>query len=221
MTKRLGNLPITQSTTGEIMDINDVTLENEVSNQSIKNAIGDEISLSQLTLTHRSATTDLPTKRHMTIIDVCKPGKQEFIRVHPEFSLKTVVLELKDERETYLVSQDLWNELGSELTPKIIYLTVNRDNVIKLWTIRLPDTEGRLDTWNQSALDGAEIAKKSWTRISSNMKAGLYEIHEAICELGEPSWPDKTFEEIINIAFKGRYINDINHPVLSKLRGEL
>lgn len=199
---------------------NNLLTDDDVGN-AIRHAIGSEIDLGQLALHNNSTANPLLTRRHITIIPVEKPGRQEFIQVHHEHFLETAVLEIKEERENYLIAPELWQKLPGELTPKVIYLTINRDEVIKLWPIRLPDAEGKLDDWNQSALDGAEIAKGSWVRISSNLKAGMYEIHEATGTLEQPEWPDKTFDEIIKIAFKGKYIDSWEHPVLRKLRGEL
>lgn len=101
-----------------------------------------------------------------------------------------------------------------------MYLTVNRQGVPRLWPIRLPDEEGKLDDWNFSALQAAEIAKERWIRVSSNRGAGMYETFEATRELSEPDWPDLTFNEVLEIAFRGRYIKDWDHPALAKLRGE-
>ena len=58
--------------------------------------------------------------------------------------LETVVLEVKENHETYLVSPELWQELLSEVTPKILYTTINRQNILTAWPIRLPGEDGRL-----------------------------------------------------------------------------
>jgi hypothetical protein len=53
------------------------------------------------------------------------------------------------------------------------------------------------------------------------MFLGAYEIFEAGSHIPDPEWPDATFEEIMKIAFKGRFIKDLEHPVLRSLRGEV
>ena len=35
----------------------------------------------------------------------------------------------------------------------------------------------------------------------------------------EPRWPTATFQEIIEIAFAGRLIDSVDHPVVKRLRG--
>ena len=86
-------------------------------------------------------------KKLVTTIPVRKPNKQDFIRVHqdPAFRLETAILELKEERESYLVSPNLWPELSGELTPKVLFTAINRQKVLFLWPIRLPGEEGRHD----------------------------------------------------------------------------
>jgi len=151
-------------------------------------------------------SSSVGVKKRLTVIQVRKPAKQEFIQVHPspEFSIETAVLEFKEENETYLVDPSLWNELPGELIPKILYTTLNRQGVLRLWPIRLPDEEGKLDDWNQSALESAAIAKKSWVRVSSNRSAGMYETFEATGNHDDPEWPDGLFTEILKIAFKNQ-----------------
>jgi hypothetical protein len=78
-------------------------------------------------------------------VPVRKPNKQELVRVHPsdDYRLETVVLELKAERETYLVAPELWPELPGELTPKVLFTTINRQGVLALWSVRMPGDGGR------------------------------------------------------------------------------
>lgn len=162
-------------------------------------------------------------KKLVTTIPVRKPNKQDFIRVHPDaaFRLETAVLEFKEERETYLVAPDLWPELPSELTPKVLFTAMNRQKVLFVWSIRLPGEDGRHDEWNASALEAAEMAQKDWIRVSANMSLGAYEVYQATGDLAEPEWPNMEFPKILEIAFKGRFIADLDHPALRRLRGEV
>jgi hypothetical protein len=112
-------------------------------------------------------------------------------------------------------------DLPGELIPKVLYLAINRQKVVFLWPTRLPDEEGKLDDWNRSALEAAEIAKDRWIRVVANRSLGAYEVFEATGDLPDPEWPELTFGEILKIAFKDRYIDDLNHPALRRLRGEM
>ncbi len=161
-------------------------------------------------------------RKLVTTIPVRKPSRQEFIRVHPsdDYRLETATVELKEERETYIVSPELWPEIPGEIVAKALYVYTNRQGVIALWPIRLPDETGRLDHWNSAALDAAELARRKWIRVAANMSLGAYEIFEATAVIPDPEWPDLSFQEILKIAFRNQYIDSIDHPVLQRLRGE-
>jgi hypothetical protein len=99
--------------------------------------------LSKLRLSQNFAEST-GVKKLVTTIPVRKPNKQDFIRVHPDadYRLETAVLELKEERENYLVAPDLWFELVGELIPKVLFTVINRQKVLSVWPVRLPGEDG-------------------------------------------------------------------------------
>ena len=161
-------------------------------------------------------------KKRIMTVPVRKPNRQDFVRVHPgeDWLLQTAVLELKEDREHYLVLKEMWSEIPGEIVPKLLVTAINRQNVVFIWPIRLPGEDGRIDNWNLSALEAAEHAKGKWVRVAANMSLGGYDVYEATGELPEPVWPEITFQELVNIAFKGRLIDSTDHPVLKRLSGE-
>jgi hypothetical protein len=161
-------------------------------------------------------------KKALITVPVRKPSRQDFIRVLPgeDWKLETAIVELEVDRETYLIDPSLWSELPGEIIPKVLFTTINRQGVLTLWPIRLPGEDGRLDSWNQSALEAAEMAEKRWIRLASNKSLRAYEVYEATGDIPKPVWPDITFDKIIKIAFKNRYIDSRDHPVVHQLRGE-
>ncbi len=52
------------------------------------------------------------------------------------------------------------------------------------------------------------------------MGGGSYDIYRATGELPDPTWPPLSFAELVQIAFKDRFIDSPSHPVLRELRGE-
>jgi len=88
-----------------------------------------------------------------------------------------------------------------------------------LWPIKLPDENGRYDNWNRSALEAAMLAQSKWIRVAANMSLGAYEIFQASGNLPEPKWPDMSFREILEIAFKGKIIRSMDHPAVKMLQG--
>jgi hypothetical protein len=193
--------------------------ENESSQQDSEKY---EFDLSELRLSQDFSETAGVKKVIMTI-PVRKPGRQDFFRVHPseDYYIETAVLEHKQEREIYLVDRGLWSEIPGEIIPKALFTTLNRQNILSIWAVRLPGEDGRLDSWNRSALEAADLSKKHWIRMAANMNLGAYEVFKATAELPEPVWPELTFKEMLTIAFKDKFIRDFDHPILCQLRGEV
>lgn len=162
-------------------------------------------------------------KQVLTTIPVRKPNRQDFVRVHPgeDYQLTTVVIELKDDRESYLVTADLRDELLGEVIPVTLFLAVNRQNVLSFWPCKLPDPSGRVNAWHESALEAAHLARDGWIRVTADMSLGAYRIFQATGELPDPEWPKESLGELLKIAFKGgKLIDSVDHPVLKRLRGE-
>jgi hypothetical protein len=181
----------------------------------------DSFSESRLRLT-QNFSDHVGVRKALLTVPVRKPGRQDFVRVRAgeDWRLETAVLELKEERETYLVDPGLWAELPGEISPKVLFTTVNRQGVVFLWPIRLPGEDGRIDEWNRSALEGADMAQANWVRVAANMSLGAYEVYTATGSIPEPEWPDVKFEDLLKTAFKDRYIRSLKHPVICRLRGE-
>jgi hypothetical protein len=160
-------------------------------------------------------------KKVLLTVPVRKPNRQEFIRVHPDMRFEAAVLTLKEEREAYIVAPELRDDLVGEWAPTVLLLALSRQNVVFIWPLKLPGEDGRLDPWNESALGIADLATRSWLRVVSNRGLGAYEAFQTVTELPDPEWPDRTIEELIDIAFRGRIIDRADHPVLRRLRGEI
>ncbi|HMQ14578.1 MAG TPA: hypothetical protein PKC49_01270 [Phycisphaerae bacterium] len=177
--------------------------------------------LGKLRLSQDFAAT-VGVKRLLTTVPIRKPTGQEFIRVHSDdsYRLQTAVLELKEEREVYLIAPELWPELPGELKPVVLFTAVNRQGVTFLWPVKLPGEDGRVDEWNRSALEAADHATSRWIRMKANMSLGAYEIFEATGDLPEPQWPDADFTTLLRTGFRTRFIDSIDHPVIRRLRGE-
>src|SRR5262245_1109978 len=84
--------------------------------------------------------SSLGVKKALLTVPVRKPAKEWFIRTSATLRIQACVLELKEDRETYLVTKELWPELASESTfgPRALYAAMNRQNVFFIWPIRLP-----------------------------------------------------------------------------------
>jgi hypothetical protein len=159
-------------------------------------------------------------KKVVAVVPIRKPSPQEFFRVHPGSDHRALVamIELKDDRAIYVVKPELVADIVREVTVRLLVLAINTAGVVFLWPLRQPREDGRFDDWGSSAIAAAENAEQQWTRMTST--TGSYQVEVAQGNLAEPKWPDLTFAETVKIAFKGKVIDSLDHPVLRRLRGE-
>ena len=152
----------------------------------------------------------------LAAVPVCKPPRDQFISVYPEYQENLAILE-KD-RESYIVAPPITKLLRNEPTLSIrkLVLAVTRDNTPFIWPLKMNCN----NPWNASAMRASEQAKSRWIRIFSDPKAGRYTVLEARDRSPKPVWPKETFQEILEIAFKDKMITEWDHPVLKELRGE-
>jgi hypothetical protein len=165
----------------------------------------------------------LGVRKVITTVPNRKPNKSEWFQVRSgdSWRLQTAVLELEKgvERLTYLVAPSLWPELSGETSPALLLTCVNRANDLFMWRIKLPGPDGRSNTWTASALQIAKAAETTWCRMVSDMTSGMYTHFEPTAELPDPKWPELSFKEIVKLAFRGRMIDSLDHPVVRELRG--
>jgi len=195
-------------------------LEKSHAGREAPSSVPDPFDLGNLRLS-QSFTETAGVKKLLTIVPVRKPNPQDWVRVHPgsEYRENFPLIELKDEREEYVVAASLVPELVGEFVSKTLYTTVNRQGVVSLWPVRLPDPDGREMEWHRSAREAAELATTRWVRCKANRSLGAYDIFQAEACIAEPTWPDLTFQEVIRIAFRDRLITSMDHPVIKRLRG--
>jgi hypothetical protein len=162
-------------------------------------------------------------KKLLTTVPVRKPSNQAYVRVHhdAEWQQSALILQLKEDGECYFVVPQLYADLAQEVRAKQLYTYVTRDGNVALWPVNLPGEDGRLDAWSQSAHTAAEMAKSSWVRLVANRTVGAYDVYEAPNIIDEPTWPEKSFRDILTLAFKDRLITSLDHPVVKRLRGEV
>jgi hypothetical protein len=167
---------------------------------------------------------ELPAARKLlTKVPVRRPDSQNFIRVHPhaDYRLPLVgLIELKEERETFVVSPSFVGELSStEFVYATLYLVINRQKVISIWPVKQPRADQRANDWHASAAQAAQEAMQSWIRVVPNQSLGAYETVKANGILPAPEWPELGFAEILRVAFRDRLVDGHNHPVIRHLRG--
>jgi hypothetical protein len=170
---------------------------------------------------------DIEVEKILTTVPVRKPGRNEFFRVHPgnEFVIDGYVLEHESEmdRTVYWVAPDLRAALLDHLRKVRLFTCIDKRSNVYLWPAKLPTADGSMSarSWYQSALRAAEEAKKLWVKVTGNKPLGAYDIAVARGHLGDPQWPDHTFQELIELAFRDKVIDTLEHPVILEINGEI
>jgi len=169
---------------------------------------------------------DLGVTTEYTVIPIRNPKPDEFFRCMPdeEYSMDAHILSLKTENEWYMIDPDILPEiqLESQLRVRTVYVCVTMNSTPFVTCIPQHDEMGKINSWHQSGHITMEEAKQCWVRRQADKANGGYTITKAMnAMLPDPKWPTMTLSEIIGRAFDKFYIDDINHPVLQRLRGEM
>ena len=160
-------------------------------------------------------------KKILSRIPVRKPNALEFFRSHPEHRFDTALFMDKAQGESWLVVPELWDALPRELVRVTLALVVTRQATSLFWPLRLPDADGTLNSWHESARHAVDVGGSTWIRVQANKDIDGYDILPAVSNLIEPSWPTESLDALIDIAFRRKIVDGWDHPVLRRLRGEL
>jgi hypothetical protein len=184
--------------------------------------ISDPFDLASLRLSQDFDDT-VGVKKLLRTIPTRKPNTQDFVRTHPseDYRLLARCVDLKDDRELFLVRPEVAHELVGETVVKTLFTAINRQGVLFVWPVSVPALDAKQLEWWRSMREAAEFAMHSWVRVKANMDLGAYEIFEAGSLMADPVWPEISFQEILRIAFRDRIIDRIDHPVVKRLRGEV
>lgn len=191
----------------------------------------------QITLqTTPSTTTDLKSlrlpanygatlgvKKLLTNVLVGKPKKPQFFRTHlsDDMTFPAMILENKEARESYVVIPEVAQEISELVRPVMLHAAIDRQNNVSLIPVPLPGEDGTRNPWHESLAQAVEHAKLKWIRITANMHAGGYDVYEAEGELPEPEWPAHDIDALVQVAFRGKIITSLDHPVVQSLLGKI
>jgi len=190
---------------------------------SKKNDITADFNLDSLRL-RQDFNETLGVQRVLSHVPVRKPNKTNFIRVRPgeDYRMDVGIVEMKEERETFLVTPAMMSEPGiyELVVPARLVTYITRQGVVALWPLKL-EKDGKLNPWHESALEAAQLAEDKWVSVRADMSLGAYQIFLATAELPEPEWPEHTFSELVRLGFKGLIVDTPDHPLIQQLTGAI
>ena len=161
-------------------------------------------------------------KKVLTNVPVGKPQKQRFFRVHPDMDMvfNALILEDKDNRDHYLLDPSVAPVIASLIRPTTLRTAIDRNSNVFLIPVPLPGEDGKRNQWHESLAQALQIAESHWIRITANMSAGGYDVYQAETNLGEPEWPEGSMADLLEVAFRGKVITTIDHPIVQSLLGK-
>jgi hypothetical protein len=181
----------------------------------VEQAAGIFANLAALEMT---PTSQIAVREVLSVIAIRRPKDNEFVRAS-EFSLTTFVWEDKDEGETYFVVPSMRPHIIAGGSMKLLVLAVNQIATPFIWKVPVVDEYSRRNTWNESHRDIYQTAKKEWVKMVGDRGAGLYRKYLPSGDLQQPRFPDRPFNELLDIAFRGRLIDREDHPIIKAMRG--
>ena len=165
----------------------------------------------------------LGVKKLLTNVLVGRPKKPQFFRTHSadDMTFPGMILENKEARESYVVVPVVAQEISELVRPVMLHAAIDRQNNVFLIPVPLPGEDGTRNPWHESLAQAVELAKQKWIRITANMHVGGYDVYVAEAELPEPEWPEYDIDALIQVAFRGKIITDLDHPVVQSLLGRI
>ena len=112
------------------------------------------IDFSEFTISQNFGA-QLKVIKRLTTVPVRKPKNTQWFRIHPEYKLDALLLKYGDNGEDfYFVKSPLAGQLGDLAQAFRLVVGVDRQGVIFVWPLRLPDADRPL-AWPLSALKAA------------------------------------------------------------------
>ncbi len=165
----------------------------------------------------------LGVKKLLTTVSVSKPKKPQFFRTHSADSMTftAMFLEQKEARESYVVLPNVAQEISELVRPVMLHAAIDRQNNVFLIPVPLPGEAGTRNPWHESLAQAVELAKFKWLRLTANMHTGSYDVFEATGALPDPEWPPHGIDALVEVAFRGKIITSLEHPVVQSLLGRV
>jgi hypothetical protein len=150
-----------------------------------------------------------------------KFNKHRFSRIHPgeEYKFRCLLVEDKDNGETYIATPAMQSYLGTNAVAKILRLSVDSTGVPKIIAEPILDGQGTPNSWHASIVKGIDLAETTWVRMEAARNASQYTIIRSRDDLGDPEWPTQSMEELVQEVFQNKIISDPDHPFARQLEG--
>jgi hypothetical protein len=158
-------------------------------------------------------------RKEQNTFQVRKPKKDEWWMTHPSSDMVIGPLAAIQTADLawYLVDPQIVPRL-KEVDYELVTLHVAITHSASIFL--LPVKFGS-NGFSDSLRAAVEASKAGFVRIAANMADKMYDAYMPTNDITPPVWPDDiTLTKVLEVAFKGRAVDAMNHPVLKELRGE-
>jgi hypothetical protein len=159
-----------------------------------------------------------------SVVECRKPPKGHFFTVRKEQDKSSwkdrayfFLLEMEG-RDPYIVAPAIAKQKEEDtIRPVLIvrYVTMAGDE--GLWALKLDRQDQKSSPWNTSAMHILEFAESSWVRMMNAKKHYRHQKSHKTFEEVPPQFTNRSFNELINIAFKDRVVTSLDHEIWNVL----
>jgi hypothetical protein len=159
--------------------------------------------------------------RRLGSIEVRKPKRQEWFRSHPEMFGEISILRRESTGDFYVVDPALLQELVEETREAYIAAAISYEGALFLWPIIKPKTDGSGIQLFENDLADLSLSRECWIRRQWVFGSKSYRVDQANTDR-PPEWPENTsISDWVQRAFRGRFIDNLDHQLVRQLRGDL
>ena len=218
--KAKSTLPVRTQPALDFNSTRNIAMQTQTTPKQTTTAISTDLKSLRLPANYGAT---LGVRKLLTSVQVGRPKKSNFFRTHKsdDMTFPAMVLENKEAHESYVVVPEVAQEISELVRPVMLHAAIDRQNNAFLIPVPLPGEDGTRNQWHESLAQAVEHAKLKWIRITANMHNGGYDVYEAEGELPEPEWPSHTIEVTVEVAFRGKIITSLDHPVVQSLLGRI
>jgi hypothetical protein len=156
-----------------------------------------------------------------------RPPKDDWFRAHPDGAMSTGMTLLKGKMgDLFAVRRELIPIAGPEVSKALVKASVTAcvtiDGAKFLWDILHPVGNANQQHFD-NALAARDLSRSTWIRFfwDANQETHLTVTPKQTTS-AEAKWPESfTLGDWIDKAFKGKFIDSLDHKIIRKIRGEL
>jgi hypothetical protein len=164
---------------------------------------------------------NIQSVKRLGSIEVRKPKPQEWFRSHPVMFAEIAVIRRQSTGDFYAVDPALVRELETEIKKAYIAPAISYEGALFLWPIIKPKADGSGIQLFENDLADLSLSRECWIRRQWMFGAKAYKVDRANTDV-PPQWPENTnIGDWVERAFRGRFIDSLDHQLVRQLGGDL